>query len=744
MKCLCCGKEISSGVFCDICSNARQRAAMKAPDGAKQGGYRFSAVSQAGEVEVVIYQDIGFFGLTAEQFQKDLSEKAKNATAIKLRVNSYGGEVFDGFAIYNLLLDHPAKKTVIVDGVAASISSVISMAADKGSLIMHENAQMMIHDPFVGVIGDADDLRNFASVLDNMKLGAIMAYQRHAKDLSKEALSSLMSKDTWLTAAAAKEKGLADQVVEAVTVDEPPTNMVKVIPTDIKRSVFLNFSTDGRPGTPAPANQGAVMVKCKHCQKEIASGAAFCQHCGKAQAEPVVDQNVVLSTERLRVREITARCDQFKLAPDFRDKLIADGTSIEEASKQIMDKVAAGLKPGVNPDTGTQVTVDEADKFRAHASLSLAVAAGIDRTKESMEKVRQGGEPVSSVHGLIRRVLKMKGVDATTYGAAQLVEAGIRASMAGTGSSDLPYILADVANKSLLKGYSEAPTTFQQWCGVQEVPDFKTVHLVKMSSFSDIPDLPEGMPFSEGKVSDKEETASITTKGKKFTITRKALINDDLAAITRIPMAMSAAVARRQNKDVYDQLVSNSLTGPQMTEDSLYLFDASTHENLIDPSGLPTVPHIGTANGRLMRMKLPKGEGSDTQGYTNLQARYLITGVDNMMTVQQALNTPFDPTATYPAGVYNPFNGKILAVFDAYLQYLLTTASKQYAWYLATDPNQMDTFSMVYLQGNRTPTLRGAPSAIGEALGFSWDIFHDWGIALADWRGMVYNDGADS
>jgi hypothetical protein len=112
-----------------------------------------------------------------------------------------------------------------------------------------------------------------------------------------------------------------------------------------------------------------------------------------------------------------------------------------------------------------------------------------------------------------------------------------------------------------------------------------------------------------------------------------------------------------------------------------------------------------------------------------------------MLTVEQILNTQFDPGKSIP-GVYNPFTGgRIVGVFDAYLQARLTALSKALAWYLTCDPAQMDTFEIVYLAGNRTPTLRGEPSGIGEALGFSWDCFHDWGIAVPDWRGMQYNDG---
>lgn len=704
------------------------------------GGYQMKASKDSDEVEIIMYQDIGCCGLSADQFKKDLTEKASGKKNITLRINSYGGEVFDGFAIYNQLMDHPASKKVIVDGIAGSIASVIAMAADQGKLIMHENAQMMIHDPSVLIVGNAADLRNVATVLDGIKESAIKAYQRHASGLDRSELWDMMAKESYLTASRAKEVGLADEILEAITVEEPPTNMKKVPANDVKEKIFnYIIHQSNHVGQTLPTNKGESIMKCKHCGKEITDGVTFCPHCGKAVAEPVAVATVVpvdvAGLERARIMEITSRCDQFKLPVDFRNDLIDKKITLEVAIGQILDKVSTAP---VVPDAA--VKVDEKDKFRAHAIASISMISGLDKTPETQKKVREGGEPITSLHGLMRKVLQMNGVDATSFSAKALVERAIK--MAGTGTSDLPYILADVANKALLNGFVEAPTTYQGWCGTREVPDFKQVNLVKLSTFSDVFDMPEGMPFKEGKFSDKKEVASVGTKGVKFTLSRQAMINDDLSALTRTPAAITGAMARNINKSVYDKLLGASFpAGPTMLEDGLALFH-STHANLRATSGLPSVANIGAANAVLMMTKLPLPTPDAVQQYTNLQARYLITGVNNMLTCEQILNTPFDP-AKNMAGVYNPFtNGRIVGVFDAYLQAKLTAASKANAWYLACDPAQMDTFEIVYLAGNRMPTLRGEPSGIGEALGFSWDCFFDVGIAVPDWRGMQYNDGA--
>jgi hypothetical protein len=273
-----------------------------------------------------------------------------------------------------------------------------------------------------------------------------------------------------------------------------------------------------------------------------------------------------------------------------------------------------------------------------------------------------------------------------------------------------------------------------------EVPDFKAQKLIKMSNFGDIDDLPEGTPFKNKKLSDKYETVSVDTKGNIFNISRQAMVNDDLRAIVRVPQAMVQAIARRINKDVYDKLTANNLVGPVMNEDNVALFN-SAHSNLIPTSGVPSVSSLADAERKLMEMPLLKPEPDSVTQYANVQAKYLITGTANKLTVAQLLNTPFDNSKEI-AGVNNPYaGGRIIPVFDAYLQALLTAAGKANAWYLAADPMQMEHFVVAFLQGQRTPMLRSEESRVGDAQGFTWEISFDWGIGVPEYRGIIYNDG---
>ena len=150
------------------------------------------------------------WGVRANDFIRDF--KALGDSKITLNINSPGGEVFDGLAIYNVLSRHSRPITARIDGIAASVASVIAMAAD--TIQMPENALMMIHDPSGLVLGTSEDMRELADVLDKVKGSLISAY-RNKSGLEEDEIADMMRAETWLTAKEAKAKGFADQVTKA-------------------------------------------------------------------------------------------------------------------------------------------------------------------------------------------------------------------------------------------------------------------------------------------------------------------------------------------------------------------------------------------------------------------------------------------------------------------------------------------------------------------------------------------------
>jgi ATP-dependent Clp protease protease subunit len=160
--------------------------------------------------EVFIYDVVGdsWAGNDASTVVKQIN--AITAKKISLRINSPGGSVFDGVAIYNALAAHPAEVTTYIDGIAASIASIIALAGNK--VVMAENAMMMIHQPMtVAFYMNSKQLRKEADVLDQVSETLINTYATRTRKERKE-ISDAMDAETWFTAQEAKEWGLVDEV----------------------------------------------------------------------------------------------------------------------------------------------------------------------------------------------------------------------------------------------------------------------------------------------------------------------------------------------------------------------------------------------------------------------------------------------------------------------------------------------------------------------------------------------------
>jgi ATP-dependent Clp protease protease subunit len=170
--------------------------------------------ARASGAEVLIYDEIGAYGVSAKGFLAELGALPDDAP-IDLRLNSPGGSVFDAVAIYNALTRHAGAVTVWIDGIAASAASYIAMAGDE--IVMPENAFLMIHDPSGIVMGTAADMRDMAGALDKMAASMTRGYAAKAGKPEEE-IAALMAAETWFDARDALELGLATRMAEPVRI----------------------------------------------------------------------------------------------------------------------------------------------------------------------------------------------------------------------------------------------------------------------------------------------------------------------------------------------------------------------------------------------------------------------------------------------------------------------------------------------------------------------------------------------
>ena len=279
-----------------------------------------------------IYDEIGFWGVQAKDFVNEL--RGIKSKVINVEINSPGGDVFAGLAIYNALKSSGKEIVVTVMGVAASAASLIAMAGDK--IVMPKNTFLMIHNPWSFAMGNADELRETADTLD--KIGASLRATYAARTgMDDAALDEMLSKDTWLTADEALEMGFATEVVEDVKANAK-FDMARADLPEAVRAVFAMAAAkppvvaDPEPEpNPEPVeafgDQVVAMATAAGFEAQAASWAVKFKSADEVQA--------AIST----AREIKSLCSAVKMA-ERADEFIKHGKSLDDVRAALAEKLA--------------------------------------------------------------------------------------------------------------------------------------------------------------------------------------------------------------------------------------------------------------------------------------------------------------------------------------------------------------------------------------------------------------------
>ncbi len=293
--------------------------------------YSIAAKADAKTADISIYDEIGYFGVTAKQFIGEL--KALDVATVNLAINSPGGQVFDAIAIYNALRQHPASIEVTVMGVAASAASLIAMAGDK--IVMPENSFMMIHNPLNFAYGNADDLREMADVLDKIGASLVATYVARTGK-SEEEIKALLDAETWLNAEEAVAQGFADELQPALKV--AAAFDMERLPEGI-RAMLTPAATDGEPGdTDPPADDDAAAAAARaEAEAQAAAQAAAAQAAERALASSII----ALSAQA----GLAAQADAFILDPSIRTE--SDAAAAIAEAKEVVAVCAAAKLPAM-------------------------------------------------------------------------------------------------------------------------------------------------------------------------------------------------------------------------------------------------------------------------------------------------------------------------------------------------------------------------------------------------------------
>lgn len=416
------------------------------------------------------------------------------------------------------------------------------------------------------------------------------------------------------------------------------------------------------------------------------------------------DLQKAMEQERKRTSEITALFRDFDV--EGADEAIVMGVSVDEARAMVMDQLRARNK-------GVSVTMGEAesDKFRAAAQDAVLMAAGIPVADAAPGAQELRGH---SMVELAREALQREGLQANFGDNMELARQAINST------STFPAIMSNLANKSVMTGFNEAETTYQIWAGKGSNRDFKEAARVALSEAGNLELVPEGGQFQQDFLGEASARTKVATYGKLFSLTRQAIINDDLGLFSKIATKYGSAAKRLVNKMVYAQL-----TGNVKMQDGVALFD-NKHGNVAGTGEALSVKAIAKAITAMRRQKGITGEAT-----LNITPKYLVVPPELEMVAYQIVNSTAAVDGVN-SGVVNPYKGRFVVVADAEL-------TDPDAWYLVADASQHDTIEVTYLNGVETPRLETRQGF--DVDGIEYKVAFDCGVSALDFRGVFKNAG---
>lgn len=406
------------------------------------------------------------------------------------------------------------------------------------------------------------------------------------------------------------------------------------------------------------------------------------------------------------------------------DPIASDYVQREDAGS--MDAVSlrhVTRKSGVQNASGQ----DAMDKFVEGAEHALLAKGGIERDQTKLVEMRKNEFFAMGLPELAREYLRISGANVSgLHDKRSLIGKAItRAGVISHSTSDFANLLENVASKSLLQGYNEAPETWSSWCRVGNLPDFRASSRPNMSTFGDLGIVYENGEYKYGSFSDLKETLTLLTYGKLFNISRQALINDDLNAFTRIPSSMGRAANRKVGDLAYGVLTTNAA----LNQDSTALFHAD-HSNLVAP-GSGAAPSVTTVNAGMTAMAL---QTDPTGNVLNIQPAHLVVPVALKATAMTLMAAQYDPAGTAGTLTPNVVQGAMDVIADARLD-----SNDPLQWYLMADQNMFDTVELAFLDGNQTPYLESQDGWKQD--GVEYKVRIDAAAGAMDFRGLYENDG---
>jgi ATP-dependent protease ClpP protease subunit len=717
--------------------------------------------------ELRIYGDIG------PSWDEDESNDARSVAAsleklkgpLAVRINSFGGSVADGLAIYNALRRFPGRVTTYVDGVAYSIASLIAMAGEE--IRIAANGMLMIHAPWGMAVGNAPEMREMAEILDKHADAMVVSYLRNGGPDESQIRAWLTDgSDHYFSAKEAVELGLVDVVDDAKPVFEIAaalrasgrTFTLPAASSRITTEIASMATTDETTGASAvtPTNQKPTEVMASHSRTVKAAVAQGVQ----AEAKRRSDISAVFADfyDADPLNPITAlhdgcmddvQCDELgarrkllaMLAAQTADPILAP----QQYSVQAQVKAPPQVSRYLGTDGGRVVAgLDQRDKRASGLVLALSVRAGIERDPTKIREAESGELIGMSLAQLMGDELRAAGLP-YNGSAPQLVSNYLRhlpvlASGPSHGTDHLPAVLGNIAEKSMMDGWNTARETWGLWTRPGTLRNFQPATSVAMAFLDKLTRMVPSQEFEYGDLADQKQTRQLYQHGLRYGFPYEALINDDLSALAEAMSGWGEAASATIGDYVHSALFAagSGGLGQVMTQDSTVLFHAN-HSNYVasGSGGVPSEATLNTARTAMMAQTDPNGR------IIAVIPRYLIHGPALWATARKVLNSQDlqsvtvdgSTGATVLSGSINSARDMNLTPIEDYR--IVASAPGVNTWVLA---GERRTVEVAGLNGQPRPTAEMIP--MGNIWGINYQLTCPFAVTVLDHRSMYLNFGA--
>ncbi|MGO3579021.1 MAG: ClpP-like prohead protease/major capsid protein fusion protein [Pseudomonas helleri] len=610
--------------------------------------------------------DIQIYDVIDEVTAQKVKAMVVGQLPITVHINSPGGSVTDALAIYSILRKHKGHITAIVDGLCASAATIVALAANE--IVMAEHSLMMVHNPWTVASGDAAQMRKTADTLDVASREMVALYTERT-GLSGERVAAIMGAETWFNAYEAVEAGFAHRI------DDAERSKPRLAATAMS---FLATVVQ----TPQAATQCLLRL----------TGSRESHH-------------------KRRLDMFSALTVGFENFEGVQ-RIKASKEFMKYTSEQVNEKILAALGEGTTPTGSTLICahghIGNGNIVRDGMVDALTARLGIAKAQDNNNPFR-----TMSLAEMARAALTERGVGVASYRSKmQLVGAAFTHT-----TSDFGNVLMDVSEKAMLRGWESSGETFQRWTKKGSLSNFHTARRVGMSGFPTLPKVLEGAEYKYVTCNDRGAPIALATYGGLFSITRQAIINDDLSAFSSLPAQLGRSASRTIGDLVYSVLTTNA-----KFVDGNPLF-SEAHGN-IDETAASMSPAILGELRRKMRL-----QKDDFDTALNISPAFVIVPAGLESAAMQVLNSTSLPGVEMNSGIANPVSKMGQLIVESRLDRLPTPY-----WFVAAEQGS-DTIEVAYLDGLDTPYLEEQEGWSVD--GISLKVRIDAGVAPLDYRGLA-------